>query len=314
MREPMILSALLALSSAHKKRTLQPAATLQVSAKPDKPEIFLLKHYGSALRSLQTHLADSGALTRSRLLPAIITCAIFTLLEYLRNNQTAGILHLRSGFQLVQQLMLEPGESIISTNLVQFHNRLFDQGKTYQHHQPFPTSDLPTPPSSAPVSPSTSPPPTLRFTSLIEADDHLAALIAAITHIAEQSRIIPLSDTVARARLHDEYRYLLAAFESWEQARHATVTDLGERLTLDIAARYNMLYQRYRMGRQLAEGCMGVPSGSYEAIGRTKGEDTKALESPGGLRAGNRDMMSQGRKESLEVAGSMRYSDGLLTS
>ena len=252
----MVLSALLALSSAHKRRTLEPSMTFRVNAKPDKPEVFMLKHYGSALRSLQAHLADSRALTRSKLLPAIITCAIFTLLEYLRNNQTAGILHLRSGFQLVQQLTLGPGDSIISTNLVQFHNRLFDQGATYQHQaQALSPPNLPTPPSSAPVSPSPStststststtplppPPPTplLRFTSPLEADNHLAALIAAIAHIAEQSRTIPTSERAARARISDEHRYLLAAFDSWAHACRATEADLGPRLAPEDAARNN---------------------------------------------------------------------------
>ena len=92
----MVLSALLALSSAHKRRTLEPSMTFRVNAKPDKPEVFMLKHYGSALRSLQAHLADSRALTRSKLLPAIITCAIFTLLEYLRNNQRPPLLALNN--------------------------------------------------------------------------------------------------------------------------------------------------------------------------------------------------------------------------
>jgi hypothetical protein len=303
MEEPMVLSALLALSSAHKRRTLQPDVTFRVSAKPDKPEIFMLKHYGSAMKSLQTHLATSGALTRSKLLPAIFTCAIFTLLEYLRNNQGTGILHLRSGYQLVQQLMLEPGESIISTNLVQFHNRLFDQGETYQHQQTLSSPDLPTPPSSNPVSPttSTSPPPTLRFTSPVEAENHLTALIAAIVRIAEHSRLVSLSETAARARIYDEYRYLLAAFDSWAQACNATVADLASRLTPDHAAPYNALRQRWFMARKLAEGSIGMPAGENGAVESIKGGDARALESLGRLRAGNvgveRDVVLEGRKE-----------------
>jgi len=70
---PMILQALLALSAAHKRKTLEPTNWCQQGRLSDAHEIFLMEQYGGAMRNMRQLLGSEKAKDRWQLLWAVIS-------------------------------------------------------------------------------------------------------------------------------------------------------------------------------------------------------------------------------------------------
>ena len=209
--EPMVLGALLVLSSAHKRKTLEPASRAREGVRPDAQEIFLLKQYSVATNGMKTKLLGVQQLTPEKLFLAMLTCSLFVLMEHLRGNFDTAYVHLRNGMQIVKQFIKEPSEVGSSLKLFHFFFRLLDQTEVFRARKD-------TPSRSAPGA-------TLRFNDIDEARYHLNDLIALVRQTVEQLRTVPRSAKESHKLLLQDIAYLEACFESWRQAYDATMRE-----------------------------------------------------------------------------------------
>jgi hypothetical protein len=95
--EPAVLHAAVALSAAH-RCSFHPAQA------PDAKEKFMLQQYSKAIQSLQPLLqrGDKASIT-----VVLVTCQLFTLLEYLRGQYQLAETHLRNGLKLLRNTTTE---------------------------------------------------------------------------------------------------------------------------------------------------------------------------------------------------------------
>ncbi len=103
--ERAILHATLALGSAHKREMLDIGHTGNVREPPDEQERFTLQQYSKAIHHLRPLFACRS---RSSVRMILITCVIFTCLEYLRGRYRTGYAHLQNGIMLLRDLQILP--------------------------------------------------------------------------------------------------------------------------------------------------------------------------------------------------------------
>ncbi|EMD00440.1 hypothetical protein BAUCODRAFT_144109 [Baudoinia panamericana UAMH 10762] len=96
--EPAVLHALLALSSAHRAESQHERLRNAVDEAFNAEEQFSLSRYCRAITELQPHLAAGD---KASVRVALITCAIFTCIEFLQGRYQTGLEHLRSGLKLL---------------------------------------------------------------------------------------------------------------------------------------------------------------------------------------------------------------------
>jgi hypothetical protein len=238
----MILKALLALSSAHKRRTLDPANRARGDLVPDAQETFMLNQYGGAMRDLQTHINDGEKSSESRLLLAILTCALFVILEGNRGRYDAAYVHITSGARLIQQLVGSFGEGAVDAHKLHFFARVKDQMKIFLQLRR-PSTHTSTPGDTFP---------TLRFKSPVDAGHLLNALIEESAHVVEETQLASSSAVGLRALLSDEHAYYIASFETWHLAFEATISEKAVKISSPEMEEWNNLQQRYHMARQFA--------------------------------------------------------------
>lgn len=99
--EPAVLHAAVALSAAHR-------CSFDSAQAPDTREKFMLQQYGKAIQSLQPLLrrGDKASVT-----VILVTCQLFTLLEYLRGQYQLAETHLRNGLKLMIDMIAEKDRS-----------------------------------------------------------------------------------------------------------------------------------------------------------------------------------------------------------
>ncbi|KAG5784890.1 hypothetical protein H9Q73_001440 [Fusarium xylarioides] len=101
-REPAVLHALLALSSAHKKGVV----TLDIhrnspTSQMSQQEQFTLQQYVKAIAHLQPHF---NAKDKESCRVALITCVVFVCLEFFRGHFATAQLHLKNGLDIPWQM------------------------------------------------------------------------------------------------------------------------------------------------------------------------------------------------------------------
>ncbi|KAL5377080.1 hypothetical protein DPSP01_010045 [Paraphaeosphaeria sporulosa] len=97
--EPAVFHATLTLSSAHKTTRGDENATNKINALNEQ-DAFMLRNYSKAIHHLQPHLTTKD---RASTRVALIACAVFTCLEFLRGNFKTAQTHLRSGMRVLQE-------------------------------------------------------------------------------------------------------------------------------------------------------------------------------------------------------------------
>ncbi|KAF4945740.1 hypothetical protein FSARC_14374 [Fusarium sarcochroum] len=141
-REPAVLHALLALSSAHKKGVLglgmhknSPRAGM------NQQEQFTLQQYVKAIGHLQPHFS---AKDRASCRVALITCIIFVCLEFFRGHFATAQLHLKNGLDILSHmqglhdvksgiLALKPCHEATDAWIVEALSRLHIQVELFRH-------------------------------------------------------------------------------------------------------------------------------------------------------------------------------------
>jgi hypothetical protein len=235
MEAPMILQALLALSAAHKRKILDPANRAREGLPPDAQEIFMLKQYCGGMKGLYTHLYEKGTPGRSQLLLAVLTCAIFVLVEGTRGHYDAANIHATSGTQLVQRLVDMGGESILDINHVNFFARVKDQMRVFRHRYR----------SGESVSTLTDAMARVRFDSPTDAKQHLGAVVEESALAVEAVRAIPNPAAALRAQRREDHRYFSSCFSAWYLAFKATISDKAMSTAPEEALEWKALEQQY---------------------------------------------------------------------
>lgn len=246
--EPMLLQALLALSAAHRRHSMDPANCAREGLVPDALEVFLLKHYGNAIRGLQAYLEGGEKVLRSNWFVATTTCTLFVLLELMRGHFEAARIHIVKGVYMVKQFVNQSVESESSSKTVQFFLRLQHQIALYQRQLRSQQTMLDLP--SAPVS-------EFRFSSPTEAQYLLDELVEHIAYLAGQKKLFPGSAKASRAVFDEACRFSLVALESWSLNCEATLAEGRMKMRPDDAAAYEALLRQCQMASSAARTSVG---------------------------------------------------------
>jgi hypothetical protein len=243
MEAPMVLQALLALSAAHKRKVLDPANRAREGLRPDAQEIFMLKQYCGGMRNLHMHLYGKGIPSRSQLLLAVFTCAIFVLVEGTRGNYDAANIHATSGIQLVQRLAEMGGTDNTDINNLRFFARVKDQMKVFRRRHR----------SEIQVLTLTDTMETVRFDSPTDAKQHLDAVVEESALAVEQVRATPNPTAALRTQRREDHAYFLASFEAWYISFKETIAGQAKPTKPEEALEWEVLARQYHEDKALAE-------------------------------------------------------------
>ncbi|KAI0967400.1 hypothetical protein F4678DRAFT_446557 [Xylaria arbuscula] len=227
--EPSILHAVLALSSAHQRESLEEKRPKEACVALDSRQQFMLREYGEAIRSLQSHLTSQD---RKSIHVALTACALFTFLENLLGRYVTARAHLHSGLRLLAEIYGSVdclvGENTTATprgyvddwiieSFVRLHVQaaLWGQGLPglYPRLPAFPTTPIPT-----------------FFESTNQGAHHMDRLILDILHL-EQQCSSPEDSTVNsifHTVLNDRQQHLHSDLELWLVAYNATNAEACE--------------------------------------------------------------------------------------
>lgn len=262
--EPAVLHAVLALSSAHKRKELDSIGRDRSRVPPDKQEAFMLRQYSTAIGYLQPNLLPSG---KGSVRVALITCLVFIFLEFVRGRYQAGCVHLENGLRLIKDL--EPasrsngsllakgttrsaGIDSLDTSLTELFTRLQVQAAMFGQHvrQYDPTPTL-----------LETALPTLKFGSANEARNHLDMIFNGISHITEEYDRISESGSYAeglQALLCNDQAFIHASLNAWLRTYEATVPDANFRKCSLEGFAYQLLRVYYTMASIMTATCRSL--------------------------------------------------------
>ncbi|KAK5452702.1 hypothetical protein LTS15_006850 [Exophiala xenobiotica] len=109
--EPAVLHAVLTLGSIHKRAVLGVGPCSELST-TDAAGLFTLQQYTLATGDLRCHIETKG---KTSVRVALITCAVFVQLEYLRGCYKLALTHLRHGLTLLEECLLDASNDVTST-------------------------------------------------------------------------------------------------------------------------------------------------------------------------------------------------------
>ncbi|KAI1625262.1 hypothetical protein EDD37DRAFT_649588 [Exophiala viscosa] len=120
--EPAVLHAIITLASVHKRQVLD------LSTCADTSELFALQHYTRATGDLRRKI-ETRSKTSTQV--ALIACAIFVQLEYLRGCYQTALTHLRHGLVLLEdQARVSNGDHVkIEPGILQIFTTMFIQAR-----------------------------------------------------------------------------------------------------------------------------------------------------------------------------------------
>ena len=252
LTEPAVLHAVLALSSAHRKEVLD--ARNQASQEAPHQEMLTLQQYSKAIRYLQPHFTDRNSVS-IRL--ALIPCAFFIYLEFLRGSYMTGITHLQHGLNLIQDLQRLTGKgcgfwgestSNVADWTITIFTRLLVQAKLLGQdvRSPYHTFVLREPSANTTI-----------FHSIHQARQILEHLLLRIFDLQEQSiRRDMLPAANLSSKLRDCQRRIQNELQGWFNAHEATLDCVSPTLGSSEVAAYRLLHLYHTMATIMADTCV----------------------------------------------------------
>ncbi|KAI1778625.1 hypothetical protein F4818DRAFT_305583 [Hypoxylon cercidicola] len=256
-KEPAVLHAVLALSSAHKREGLciDTSATEYV---PDEQQQFTLRHYSKAIGHLQPHFS---AHDNSSVRVALVTCLIFVFMEYLRGHYQTSSTHLQNGLRLLNEfharssaidcysLFHEPCCDSVDAWIIQAFIRLDVQAKFLgqgSQYLDFMLED----------SASKSLTPGFMFQSINQARQHLDRLFNQIFHLTHEchGQLCP-DDLSYPSALLAKQRGIQQGLTSWYQAYTISKAHLKGKGPIGVIS-YVILRIYYTMAVIMADNCL----------------------------------------------------------
>ena len=234
--EPAILNAVLTLSSIH-RRTAPPTKTKDDS---DHQEQFLLQHYNQAIRHLQPHFLNKD---RAAVRVALLTCAVFICLEYLRGNFETAQRHLANGLKVLREsnicetfekaIVLKPLNNSIDDGIIGIFTRLYVQAEVFRQfwrHSGFIfTVSWPAYPSST-------------FHTLNTAWQELERLLIRLFNLTEQSHLTQYSGPLAQHDLSQDQQAIKTELSQWFRIFNSSKKALLNQDEDGIACRILLVY------------------------------------------------------------------------
>ncbi|KAF2787515.1 hypothetical protein K505DRAFT_257553 [Melanomma pulvis-pyrius CBS 109.77] len=104
--EPAVLHAVLALSSVHKRQTVNTDAQRLIRTNPDQQEQFGLRNYVKSIKAIGHLKPHCSIKDRASFRVALITCVVFVCLEFLRGHFETGLVHLRNGISILREMKI----------------------------------------------------------------------------------------------------------------------------------------------------------------------------------------------------------------
>ncbi|KAF2870156.1 hypothetical protein BDV95DRAFT_595706 [Massariosphaeria phaeospora] len=236
--EPAVLHAVLALSSAHRRKTPDSTDKERVCIPPDKQEQFMLRQYSKGITCLQDHLTSARG---KKSLPVIlIVCLLFTSLEYLRGRYRIGCTHLETGLELLKEWTQHTHRSAdVDECLIDLFSRMRVQAKLFGYRTTK-MSFLSAVPSSMPAN---------KFGSLEEARNQLDHLIDEVIQLNTRHQ------TTSQMTTLEEHRCLQAQLQSWLFACNGSAAgSIG--LGLRVSFAYQLLKLHHTMATIMASTCL----------------------------------------------------------
>ncbi|KAH6660963.1 hypothetical protein BKA67DRAFT_654113 [Truncatella angustata] len=252
--EAAVLSALLALSFAHKNNSLQNDRIAgKASQLADDHEHFILQHYSRAISQLQAHLAAG---TSASVRVTLITCLLFICLELLRGQYKSAVSHLESGLKLLNMPKFFPGvESTIdrmkSPYRFEEHWIAVTFGRLYISTvlSGQISRDL------YPISYEAEFPQI--FCSVTQARHCLDQLLAKVTSLMSKTRHAgALSEHAISTTLSHMQSELKSDFSRWKQVHTSSKSSLETNSSFLESWAYDILEQYHVMGLIMADTCL----------------------------------------------------------
>ncbi|KAI0451153.1 hypothetical protein F5B21DRAFT_389240 [Xylaria acuta] len=243
--EPAILHAVLALGSAHQNESLEQGKPKEPRAALDPRQVFMLREYGKAIRSLQCHFSGQD---RRSVHVALITCILFTFFENLLGRYATANAHLHSGLRLLSETYVSVRDSVgasvpakprgyIDDWIIESFARLHVQAALLGQGLPglYPV---------LPVYPTTPIP--RAFASTNQAAHYMDRLLLDALHLAHQCSLLDESatDPALPAGFNDGQQRLRTELRLWLATYDATNPDVREGFS-DIDKFYFKLLRGY---------------------------------------------------------------------
>ncbi|CAG7563124.1 unnamed protein product [Fusarium equiseti] len=262
-KEPAVLHALLALSSAHKKGVVEMGIdrdSLEAEA-INQQEQFTLQQYVKAIGHLQPHFS---ARDRASCRVALITCVVFVCLEFFRGHFATAQIHLQNGLDILAHmqgladaksgiLALKPCQEATDAWIVEALSRLHIQVELFRHLYYHSCVIL----QPAPY-PQTTPPD--HFDSLNDAWKGLELVynqIFHLTHRARQQRIT--------ATEHMSQQLLITRLAQWHSMFQEFVNTRSCGPNRDMERAYQVVHIQYAMINIMADTCIHNNEMVYDA-------------------------------------------------
>lgn len=262
-KEPAVLHALLALSSAHKKGVVEMGIhrnSLEAEAM-NQQEQFTVQQYVKAIGHLQPHFS---ARDRASCRVALITCVVFVCLEFFRGHFATAQIHLQNGLDILAHmqgladaksgiLALKPCQEATDAWIVEALSRLHIQVELFRHLYYHPCVIL----QPAPY-PQTTPPD--HFDSLNDAWKGLELVynqIFHLTHRARQQRVT--------ATEHMSQQLLTTRLAQWDSMFQDFLNTHSCGPNRDMERAYQVVRIQYAMINIMADTCIYNNEMVYDA-------------------------------------------------
>ncbi|EUC44657.1 hypothetical protein COCMIDRAFT_6077 [Bipolaris oryzae ATCC 44560] len=208
--EPAILHAVVALSAAHECNFI-PGQSI------DTRERFVLKQYSQAITALQPMLARTS--DTQDVAVVLVTCMLFTFLEYLRGRHEIAETHLKNGIKLLGDGSV-PRSSVMEQSIVRSFAALVTQRTLFASDFHLSNPDI------FPHSLQTLHLPNSIFASPEAAKDALDTILRRITHT---EHLLQSSQPHQQppSCFEKTQSHLLTLLDSWHQTYHRTQAHLN---------------------------------------------------------------------------------------
>ncbi|KAH7350322.1 hypothetical protein BKA66DRAFT_541467 [Pyrenochaeta sp. MPI-SDFR-AT-0127] len=135
--EPAVLHATVALSSAHRREILESIYPIKAGTGKNELERFTLLQYNKAISHIRPYLSDTA---KASMRLVLITCMVFTCLEFVRGHYNLGYTHLQNGLKILREFavrgsLYEPADDFIleAYDRLNVQIALFRYGSAYPY-------------------------------------------------------------------------------------------------------------------------------------------------------------------------------------
>ena len=257
-RDETVRSAVIALGSMGERLSINNLLTLENEQANACHEFATLQYY-KALKRLRERISSDSEGSANL---AILLCFLFAIFEFLQGNDTASLIHLRSGLNILRRdhgspptelRAVSPDEDPLKHEILRIFSIMDMQAtiwlglKTFQAPMMIPLDSPDDIPAHLDV-----------FSTLVEASDLLQFQILSTYHFR---RLIAASDcaefpTQVPPELHVEREKLIAQLKRWHVSLEALIKKLRNEIDTEMSQRIVVLKMNYEITLMILTACL----------------------------------------------------------